>query len=214
MNKISSDVLKEYISVRLGKNIEDIIENDLDIIESISLQKIDFDDKETDCTIKDLIEFRNLTSCTLCDFDIDNESIEIINKLEKLEFIHFDFCDFLAENIYFNINTEDVCFNMCENLSLKKIQNTKLNSIEIIGNLENIKELDIVELGKVENLTELSIHNCNIKNIEKILEIAPKLERLDIDGSNCEEENLQNIIDKIEISHEKDFLLGEEPIWD
>ena len=119
MNKLYSNSLKEYLAMQLGKNIESITENDLNAIYDISLQKIDIDDKETDCNIKDLIEFRNLTSCVLCDFNIDNESIKIINKLEKLEFIHFDFCDFIAENIYFNSNIEDVCFNMCENVWYK-----------------------------------------------------------------------------------------------
>ena len=212
--KISSNSLKEQISMILGKSIEIITTNDLASIESIVLKKMDFDDNETDCNIEDLIELKKLNSCTLCDFDLDEKSIENINKIEKLEFIHFDFCNFSTEEICFNSKIEEVYFNMCENVSLKKLQNTKLTSIELIGNPENMQKLDIVELVRADNLRECSIHNYSIKNIEKILEVAPQIEVLNIDGSKVEEERLKNLVNKIKISHEKDFHLGEEPIWD
>lgn len=212
--KISSNILKEQISMILGKSIEAITANDLDNIESISLKKIDFMDNETDCNIKDLIELKNLNLCTLCKFDLDDETIKDINKIEKLEFIHFDFCNFYTEKIWFNSNVEDAYFNMCENVSFKKLQNTELTSIALIGNLANIQELDIIQLIKADKLKELSIHNYNIKNIEKILEVAPQLESLNIDGSKVEEGKLQNLMNKIKISHKEDFCLGEEPIWD
>ena len=210
--KILSSTLKEYLSLIIGKDIESINTNDLNGIKTLALKKRNFNAEETDCNISDLIELKNLTSCTLCDFDIDNDAIENINKIEKLDFIHFDFCNVTTENMELNLNIEDACFNMCNGLTFKKMQNTKLITIELIGSEEEMPEIDISELVKADNLKELSIHNYTIKNVDKIIEIAPELESLNIDGSIVDKEKLENIKDKIEVSHKEKFYLGEDLI--
>lgn len=210
--KIMSSTLKEYLSLIIGKDIESINIDDLNGIKTLALKKRNFNDEETDCNISDLIELKSLTSCTLCDFDIDNDAIENINKIEKLDFIHFDFCNVITENIELNSNIEDACFNMCDGLTFKKMQNAKLITIELIGNEEEMSEIDISELVKADKLKELSIHNYTIKNIDKIIEIAPELESLNIDGSVVDKEKLENIKNKIEVSHKEKFYLGEDLI--
>lgn len=208
--KISSNTLKQYLSLIIGKDIEVINANDLNSIKDIVLKKRNFNDEETDCNISDLIEFKNLVSCTLCDFDIDATVVEKINEIKKLDFIHFDFCNFTTENIELNSNVEDACFNMCNGLTLAKLQNTKLLTITLVTSEEEISDIDISELVNADNLKELSIHNYNIKNIDKIIEIAPKLEILNLDGSKVDKNKLENIRGKLDISHKEKFYLGED----
>ncbi len=173
---------------------------------SIALKKKDFKGLETDVKIEDLLEYENLKNCNLYHFLIEKKDVEIINKLPKLNFIYFDFCYFTLEELSVNNRVEEIDFNLCENLKLRHLRNTNVKRIKIIQVKDSNIIMDISELENVQNLEELSIHNCKIKNIEKIIEKAPNIKKINLNGSIVENQSylleLKKIID---IQYEKEF---------
>ena len=172
----------------------------------IALKKKDFKGIETDAKIEDLLEYENLKKCNLYHFLIEEKDVEIINRVQKLNFIYFDFCYFALENLGLNQKIEEINFNLCENLKLIHLKNSEAKRIKIIQLKNSNIVMDISELENVHNLEELSIHNCKIKGIEKILEKAPNVKRINLNGSIVENPSyLLELKKVIDVQYEKEF---------
>ena len=206
MIEIKSNELKKYIESIVKKKYDKIELEDLERIEKIILKKINVLGKYNDLDIKELLLFKNLSSCSLFKFDISENDINILNQLEKLNYIYFDFCRFNIETL--NLSQNNICFNMCEHLDFKYLKNTLVKEIRIIGDKNSKIEIDIKGLERALNLEKLYIHNFKIQNIEQILEIAPNLKKLNIDGSIVENGNiLRKLEGSIVISNKKEYHL-------
>lgn len=179
------------------------------IVEHIALKKKNFKGEETEVTIKDLLKYKNLKSCNLFHFYITKEDINILNQLPFLQMVKFDMCYFNMETLQLNETIQDICFNLCENLKIKHLKNTKAGEITIIQLKEANIELNLAELEYAENLKELAIHHCKVKGLENILEKAPNLKRLNLDGSIVEDKSiLFELKNKIRITNEEEFYLA------
>ena len=144
-----------------------------DII-NIKLSKKDFKNEDTGHEISEILEYKNLKSCILYKFYIEKSDIEIINLSSSLAHIKFDFCYFNVEEINLDSKIECIYLNLCENVKMKHLKNTKAKRIEVIHYEKSNIELDLSEFENAENLEELEIHNCKVKGVEGILEKAPK----------------------------------------
>lgn len=208
MIEVRSDELKKYLEVLIKKEYDKVEIEDLKSIKNILLKKINSLGEYNDSDIVDLLLFENLSSCSLFKFDINENDINILNQLEKLNYIHFDFCKFNIETLNFNHSINNISFNMCESLDFKYLKNTLVKEIRIIGDKNNKVEVNIKGLESALNLEKLYIHNFKIKNIEKILEIAPNLKELNIDGSNVQNSIILRALEKsIKISNKKEYHL-------
>ncbi|MBO5142451.1 MAG: hypothetical protein J6C46_05560 [Clostridia bacterium] len=173
---------------------------------NIALKKKDYNGNETNVKIEDLLEYENLKSCNLYRFLVEEKDIEIINKLSNLKFIYFDFCYFSLENLKFNEKIEEINFNLCENLKMKHLANSKAKRIKIIQLKESSVTVDLAEIENMLNVEELYFHNCKVKGIEKILEKAPNIKLINLDGCLVENQNyLMELNEKIKVSYEKEF---------
>lgn len=199
----SKDLTKD-IEKLIGKNVFEMTENDFDKMNRLTLNKRNFSKEEKDYNLKDLIKFKNLKVISLSGFKLIEEDIEILNSLKNLKFIHFDFCNFYLNKLKFNTNIEYLVFNVCKDVKLSMLEKTKAKSIKIIGSKLEMNSLNILDFYTAENLKELSLNNYIVNNIIEVLQIAPSLTNLNLDGSVINEKEELNSI-RINISHEEEF---------
>ena len=205
---IISNNLKQDISMFLEKDIKEINEDDLLKIEMVNLKSKDFLDNETDYTIKDLLKLNNIKNCSVFLFEINKENMDIIGNIETLKYIQFDFCDFKTEDMHFNQKIESLFINHCKNIQDIKISGNFIKNISIIGDIDiDKKDFNIENLSNMNSLEEIDIHNFNIQNLDGILEIAPNLKRINIDGS-ITNDDLTNLKTKVEISQNEFYNLA------
>ncbi|MBQ9267365.1 MAG: hypothetical protein IJ217_03710 [Clostridia bacterium] len=204
---IESESLKKYISSLLNKSADELTVEDLNKIDYISLKKMNALYQETDCITGDLIQFKNLKGCTLFKFDVSESDIKNLNRIPKLESICFDFCELNGLNLSINESINRFYFNMCNDLKLKQFKEFTAESLTIIGDENRKTELNINDIERMDNLKRLSINNYEIKNIGMIMDVAPNIEYINIDGSTVDSTELNEIKGKIEISNNERFLL-------
>lgn len=208
MFEFESQELKIDVERMLKKKITDIASEELKTFKDIGLKKINFLGHKTDYTINDLIWFEDLEKCSLFKFTISEGNIETLNKLKKLDYIYFDFCEFDSVVFRFNSSISTLVFNMCMNLDLSKLKNTTVRKLKMIGNTLAKVEIDISSLESVTNLEKLEIHNYIIKNVSKLLDVGPNLKVVNFDGCIIEDyEGLELIQSRVKVSCESDFKL-------
>lgn len=200
-----SDDMKKEIEKITRKNINDISEKNLSEIKTLSLNKKDFSNgTDRDYNMTDLNNFPNLEIITLSGFKLDKNDIIVLNLLPKIKFLHFDFCDFEFNEIHFNSNLEHIVINHCNNLSIKLFDFNNAKTLKFINSKAEKKIINIEDFKLNNNLKELSINNYKVSNIEKVLQVAPNLIKLNLDGSEIlDEKNLDFL--KIKVSHEQVF---------
>lgn len=166
---------------------DEISEQDLNNIEHLTLNKYKLSGKESDINLSELYLFKNLRTLTLINFSINKDFIKIINELKFLWAIQFSSCGF-EEVVPINQSVSQLIFDYCKNFKCELINNNKI--IKIIGS-----EIDLKQLNKIDNTKELYLQDCKIKNTEEILKYN-KLELLNLDGSNVENDNILDKLDK------------------
>lgn len=200
------NIKSECLRKELIKNFSEIEENTFKMITKLKLAKLDFCNRETDMIIEDLLLFENIESVTLYKFIITNDGIEILKRLTKLKSITFDFCEIVADTISFSPMLESIVFNVCSNMTLKKIDATEVSEISIIGSSKQNETLEVSELIMKNKLINLSLNNYRINNLDEILKVSPDLTILNIDGSYAKESEINMIKEKLILSHNKEYL--------
>lgn len=203
-NILYSNCLNSDIERIVGKRGVDISEEDLSKIKKLSLSKKGYIGEDKDYYIIDLIKFLNLEVITLNGFMFSENDIIILNSLPKLKFIHFDFCDFDSNEVRFNSIIESIVINCCKNISLTSFDFSNVEFLKFISSKSEKKIVNMEDFKVNGHLKDLSINNCRINNIENVLQIAPNVVNLNIDGSEILAEKELNSL-KIKISHQKEF---------
>ena len=199
-----SNCLKKEIGVIIKKEDSSISEEDLVKIKRLSLNKKGYLGEEKDYYIVDLVKFINLEAITLSGFSFSENEIIILNSLPKIKFIHFDFCNFNSNHVQLSSNVESIVINCCKNLNLIDFDFSNIKSLKFVSSKNEKKIVNMEDFKVNGNLKELSINNCRINNIEKVLQTAPNVANLNIDGSEILAEKELNSL-KIKISHKKEF---------
>lgn len=166
---------------------DEISEQDLNNIEHLTLNKYKLNGKESDINLSELYFFKNLRTLTLINFSINKDFIKIINEVKFLWAIQFSSCGF-EDVVPINQSVSQLIFDYCKNFKCELINNNKI--IKIIGS-----EVDLKQLNKIDNTKELYLQDCKIKNTEEILKYN-RLELLNLDGSNVENDNILDKLDK------------------
>lgn len=195
--ELKSKELKEYIYLELNKNkAEPIYDEDVAKITDLQLNTLDLIGEPTDVTIFDLIFFKNLKVCTLINMNISDKEIDILNKLDKLQFLQLDNCTF-SNNKKLQLNLSDLVITNCENVKISIYEDMKsLESLHIV----NCEDVDITGISKLNNLSKLFFQNLKLDEIDEVQEIK-SLKYLNLNGSEIK--NLEKIsnITGLEIEH-------------
>lgn len=159
-----------------------IMKQNINEIKRLDLNQLSITGKKNDIDLQELVEFNNLETLGLKNFDINKNNISNICNVKNLILIN------CVINIPHKINSN------IEYLRLVRCNNIEHNilneNIEILE-LENIESLDIDELIKYSNLKELKIDSCkNIANLNKISELISleslSINEIEIDGINID----------------------------
>lgn len=205
---INNSILKNYISFKLDKDINDITKEDL-----INIEDIFLDYEETSSfNYDELLIFFNLKELTLRNFPIDNSVYYIFLSLPKLKSITFDNCSFINPNINAALDIEELFLINChiENYNFIYIMD-KLKRLSIING-----KVELNKLNKLNNLEYLRISNSNVKDFNHNI-MLNKLNTLYIDNTNIKDlniiSNLNNLnvlgIDSIQYNENKKLLESE-----
>lgn len=182
--EIKNERLKQYLEYEFDKNEgENILKAELENINQVTIFGKSISGKTIYNGLSDLLYFDNLTSCMIKDVVIKDEDVEIINKLEKLEDLHFDNCVFQNKVKKINCNINKLILSFCTNLNinlfdsqeeLEYLRVTSGERIELEGleSFNNIKELylqsiEIKDIGFVNELEKLTYLNLNGSSIKK-----------------------------------------------
>jgi len=201
--EIKNNRLRTYLEYELDKKQgEPIYKEELESITQVSLIANSFIEGKYCEELSDLLYFKNLKNCMIKDYLIRDQDINIINKLEKLDILHFDNCKFenKAERICLDVNK--LILSFCKNIDIR------------LFNLENYikylritsgKEININEIENYAKLTDLYLQSITINDFINITKLKD-LQYLNLNGSNI----IKNMkyIDKInaKVEYKKENL--------
>jgi len=152
----------------------------------------------------DFEQLKEIETCTLNRFEINDEIINNLNKMNNLKTIIFSHCIFQCESGLQN-SIENFMIIYCKDVKLEYIKNSNLVKTLMITKNENI---DINELKIFKNIEEMSLFECEIKNFSEIKSFG-YLKTLKLDGSKIDNESiLAEIQDRINVMYNKTYHVG------
>lgn len=196
--ELKSEELKEYIYLELDKSRkEPICDEDLEKISSIHLNKLDIIGEPTDETIYDLIFFPNLIECTISNMNISDKELEVLNGLQKLEFLQLNNCAF-SGNKKIDLNLNGIVLNKCKNADLSIYDNIKtLQTLQIV----NCNNINLKGISKFPKLSELFLQNVELDEIDEVQNMK-NLKYLNLNGSKIKNLDKINKLQNLTIEHE------------
>ena len=199
MNKF----LEKDVKLKLGYfEDEKLTEDDLNKISEIGINNFTLSNKIKDIDLKEIKLFPNLQLLTLQHFKIDDEAIELLSELQKLNSIQFASCQYETSDSHEIPSLENLIINNCKIKKSSIIYAPKNLTINGI-----IKPIDLSNINGKENIETLRLSNIKkIVNFSKVMEMD-KLKSLNIDGSNVDDKKtLEYLKTKIPVSHEVESL--------
>ncbi len=157
-----------FLKDTFGKD-ENLLISDLLLVEYLTIDGKDFDNKKVKVSFEDLKVFKNLKYLEIANVTINNNIINILKDLNYLESIVF-------RNCKFGIGSKNL-------IKLSHVKNIRVISCE---------GFDISNINKMENLERLYISNDNITSLEKLKNL--NLESLDISSCNIKSDTGLNKI--------------------
>lgn len=156
VDKNLSRIVKVKMCVNNLKTIEEI--------EDISIQNINLMQNKLDINLAEITKLKNLKSISLKFFDISDEAIETINKLEHIEKIEFLMCSFTTKKVLSKKIKSVIIYN-CKDFDINMLnENKELEELQLIHS----GIVDISNLIMFSNLKYLKLSDCNIISIPKI----------------------------------------------
>lgn len=203
--ELKSRELKEYVYLELEKNKKDPLYNeDLDRIEDLTLNGLDFLDEPTDITLFDLVFFNNLKDCTIIDKTISAQELEVLSSVKSIETIQFVRCE-LPKDAYLTSNINYLIIEKCSGVSMETF--SKLKLLEKVRAI-NCKNFSLSGISKCENVTRVYLQNLNLNDIKELKELK-KLHKINLNGTKVK--RMCKFNRGIEVIHEdENFILDEE----
>ena len=205
--ELKSNEIKEDIYLKLNKDRNTpIYDTDLDKIEHLNLNSLDFLDEPTDISLYDLVFFKNLKSCCIIDKVISENETELLSKLKSIETIQFTRCVF-PDNMDVNLCVEYLILDKCPNIKIARFKGIKtLKQLRIV----NCDNIDIDGISSLENVTGLYLQSLYLDNIDEI-ENMNKLQYLNLNGTKIKKEITKiGNNDRLKIVHEEmNFMYDE-----
>ena len=195
---ISTKSIRDQIEIQLNKSIENVNEDELLNIKTISINQLGYDDEINLINYDEINYFKNLEDLTIFNCMINEKLLNNILQLQNLKklFIYdSDFIDDIKDD-FSKMKLEELTIGNClgiSNLTLENLKSLNIINININSFINNIETLDISRTNN--NLKDL---NCtNIKNI-----IISK-------NNYNTPEDLENINSNISIIDEKNKIIKE-----
>lgn len=152
MMKIQTDSIRDILIAFLGKDIDQINQEDLNSINDLVIDSKNENNQPTMIDFNELVLFSNLKSITISNCIINNQIINILLKIEKLEAIKLIKCD-IVENIIDSFSLLKI-----KELFLHYVSNFDLN---ILSSLENINKV-VLKGFNIDNIPALDIDFLDI----------------------------------------------------
>ena len=167
--KIIDKNLSRIIKVKMcTSNLSSIEE-----IEDISIQDINLMQNKLNINLREIVKLKNLKNISLKFFEITDEIIEAINKLEYIEFIEFSMCIFKTKSRLSSKLKSIIIYN-CQGFKFDILkENTNLEELQLIHS----GIVDINNITNFKNLKFLKVANCNVISIPNI-NVLENLEQL------------------------------------
>lgn len=192
---LKSNNLSNYVMLFLDKIENEFSREELNKINEIT---VDFQEEDKNIILDDLLFFENLNTLNIRNGYLNNDDFKYILKLNNLNNIYFQKCNFENDNLISTLNIKSLSLVNCNvnnyvflNLLLKLEELTIINGtidINIINKLSKLKYLQISYSKIIDNhkniflkdLKELYIDNTNITDLSFVKELS-SLTRLSID---------------------------------
>ena len=165
----------------IDKNLSRIIKikmctsdiNDIEDIEDISIQDINLMQNKLNIDLTEIEKLKNLKRISLKFFEITNEIIKAINKLEYLETIEFSMCIFKNKEALSKKLKSIVILN-CQDFNIDMLnENTSIEELLLVHS----GIVDIADISNFKNLKYLKIAHCSAISVPSIATLE-YLERL------------------------------------
>lgn len=152
----------------------------------------------------DFEQLKELETCTLNQFEVNDEIIKKLNEIKTLKMLIFNHCVFKNEE-KLEGDIENLIITYSKKIKFENIKNPKKIKYLMLNKIESI---DINELKIFENLEEISIFECEIKNFSEINNFK-NLKELKLDGSQIDnKEKLQELQNRINIQYNETYHVG------
>lgn len=165
--KIITKSIRDNLEIQLNKPIEEITQEDLSKIKSITIDKIDYSNKIKNINYDEILCFNNLEELNVFNCMINKkimDNILKINNLKKLNIYNCDFVDYI-DDWFSKMKIEELTISNClgiNGISLNNLKYLKLRNINVDFLIENIEILDISN-------TKVNIEDLNFYNVKKII---------------------------------------------
>ena len=161
---VQTDSIVKMLEVLFNKNIKSISEIEFKTIKKISIEKISYDGSFLNVNYSDLLLFENLEELNIYNCMINQECIDIILQLKKINKLYIYSCDFIDGTFnIFDKKYKALYLIDCLGLHHSIINNADevlLNNTKIMG-VNNVQVLttDNVKDMKMEKIDTLIIKN-------------------------------------------------------
>ncbi|MBR2744129.1 MAG: hypothetical protein IKE01_02370 [Clostridia bacterium] len=203
--ELKSNVLKEDVYLKLNKDRSvPLYDEDLNMIDHLNLNALDFIDEPTDVTLYDLVFFKNLKSCCIINKEISDNELNVLNSLENIKIMQFSKCRFPSSKVK-NLSVECIILDGCPDINISTFDECKnIKKFRIV----NCTNINLKGISKFVNLTDLYIQNMNLEEIDEVMKIE-SLQYLNLNGTSVEKNvDFSQRIDLI-VEHEKEnYLYG------
>ena len=167
--------------------------NDIEDIEEICIQDINLMQRKLNIDLTEITKLKNVKNLSLKFFDITDDVIKSINKLNFIEKIDFSMCNFKSTTKIIK-DLKSITIYNCENFDINLLDlDNSLEELEIIHS----GIIKINELEKFINLKILRLSDCNIISIPKISSFE-NLEKLFINNTEIQYDidisNMKNLV--------------------
>lgn len=198
LEKIENEELKRQIALRAGKlSFNDVTEEDLDYITELTLSMKSMSGEKNEIDFSTLELFPALRKVRVIGFDINQNEIDIVSRLDWLETLEFSKCKF-GEVSFKEIEEKlkRIDFSECGELVFEypKVKNILINQCSV--------DFSRISLVGVQNIYVLE---SMIKNLPDLKEY-PELRKVNLDGTTVLDENgaeVKEVVvsDTTELSH-------------
>lgn len=201
--KIKTESIQIELTSFFCKNIEEVNESDLSEIEFITIRRF-IDENYALIDYKELLYFPNLKTVEFDSIIFENDILEIISEIPKLESIIFRRCDFI--NKLDSIES----IKQIKSLSVIASPNFDISNIVDLNNIEVLLLHDFcfsnIEFLINHNIVDLNINRCNITSSFSIECINSKKLTISIDLYNKYKEEFDKFTGKL-------IVIGENGIY-
>lgn len=169
----------------------------------MKITTITIDGKSKNNCFEYLLLFPNLHYCTIKNYNIDNNKINIINSLKNLKELKFDTCNFEKSIASIDIPIQKLNLSFCTKIKYFNFSTiTKLQNIKIIL----CKKINLKNISMLQNLEKLYLKSTIIKNKKELIKLE-NLKYLTINDMNFKNNQILNYIKSNSIIVEKHNLL-------